>query len=448
MKWLSVAFLAALAAPVAFGQFSLYQVDGNVEHPVAAVLQLGEVGPEETATAQFRIRNTSSAPAALSLLAVRGTGFALAGAPATPVGLTSQQAIDFSVVFRANAVGTYSAALDSEGIAVILTATVIPSLTFQVDGATLSSAGLNFGTVEVDTPVSRRVTVRNLTSLPFIVPPISTQGAGFTLGPASPSGALFQPLDTASFDIIFQAAGAGTWTGALTIGGRVYPLSVAVVGAPLPRPILSVELAEPRSSRQGSVAVNLDAPARTAGAGTLTLGFEPLVKAAADAAIQLGVVGRSLPFTIAAGDTQVRFGDLAAVTLQTGTTAGTISVSVELGGVTDRKTIAIAPEPVSIVSAQGIRSAASIEVRVNGFDNTRTAGAVVYTFYDASGVPLPSIAVDNAADFASYFAGSDAGGAFALRAVFPVTGDASKIAEFQVEMKNSAGTASTGRVRL
>ena len=100
------------------------------------------------------------------------------------------------------------------------------------------------------------------------------------------------------------------------------------------------------------------------------------------------------------------------------------------------------------MSAQGVRSAASIELRVNGFDNTRTAGVVVYTFYDASGVPLPPIAVDNTADFAAFFAASDAGGAFALRAVFPVTGDASKIAEFQVEMKNSAGSASTGRVKL
>ena len=94
-----------------------------------------------------------------------------------------------------------------------------------------------------------------------------------------------------------------------------------------------------------------------AGAGTLTLEFEPLAKGASDAAIQLGVVGRSLPFTIAAGDTQVRFGDLAAVTFQTGTTAGTISVAVELGGVTDRKTIAIAPEPVASCRrrASGVR---------------------------------------------------------------------------------------------
>ena len=145
---------------------------------------------------------------------------------------------------------------------------------------------------------------------------------------------------------------------------------------------------------------------------------------------------------------QVHFGDLLAVAFQTGTTAGTIGITVELGGVTDRKAIVIPPAPVGIVSAQGTKSANSVELRVSGFDNTRTAGAIVYTFYDAVGAALPPIAVENSADFAAFFAASDTGGAFALRAVFPVTGDTSKIAAFEVELKNSAGTASTGRVRL
>src|SRR5207248_8214241 len=110
---------------------------------------------------------------------------------------------------------TYSAALDSEGIALILTATVVPSLTFQVDGATLSAAGLSFGKVEVATAVSRRLSVTNLTSLPLIVPPMTTTGAGFTLSAARPGGALLQPLESTSFDVVFQPAGVGNWTGAL-----------------------------------------------------------------------------------------------------------------------------------------------------------------------------------------------------------------------------------------
>jgi hypothetical protein len=202
-----------------------------------------------------------------------------------------------------------------------------------------------------------------------------------------------------------------------------------------------VDLQDARSARDGSITVTFDAPARTAGAGTLTIGFEPLAKGATDPAIQLGVVGRSLPFTIAAGDT-----GLPPVNFQTGTTAGTIAIAVELGGATDRKTITIPPAPVVIQSATAARSQGTIEVRIAGFDNTRTAGSLVYTFYDTAGNALPSIAVDNSADFRTWFAGSDLGGMFGLRAVFPVTGDGSKITGFAVEMRNSAGNAVTGRL--
>ena len=74
---------------------------------------------------------------------------------------------------------------------------------------------------------------------------------------------------------------------------------------------------------------------------------------------------------------------------------------------------------------------------------------VAYTFYDTAGNALAgTIAVDNSRDFAAFFAGSNAGGNFLLRAVFPVSGDASRIAAFEAQMTNSAGTATTGRVRF
>jgi hypothetical protein len=134
------------------------------------------------------------------------------------------------------------------------------------------------------------------------------------------------------------------------------------------------------------------------------------------------------------------------VNFQTGTTAGTIAIAVELDGVTARQTVVVPPAPVHLGEAVATRSAGAIEVRLTGFDNTRTAGTVVYTFYDTVGNALPAISVDNAPEFASYFAESDAGGAFVLRSVFPVSGDASRIAGFAAQMSNSAGTTATGRI--
>ncbi len=433
---MKILLLCAALAQAAFGQFSIYRVDADAERPVGAVLALGNAYPAEPAATRLRIRNVSAAPAAVTALAVNGIGFSLTGIPKLPVGLAPDEAFEFAVVFQATVAASYSATLEADGISVLVTAAVLPELTHSI-----GTSGIAFGTIVAGTSLPARVSISNLTAFAMPVPPVSASGEAFAIAVAPDGAAVLQPGESVWFDIVFQPAGAGTWTGALTIGERIYPLTGMAVGPPLPKPLLAIDLADPRSGRTGSVSVTLDAPAKSAGAGTLTLDFEPLVKGATDPAIQLGIAGRSLPFTIAAGDSR-----LPAVNFQTGTTAGTIAIAVELGGATDRKTIVIPASPIGISSASASRTAGSIETRIAGFDNARTAGPVVYTFYDASGAALPPIAVDNTRDFAAYFAASDAGGAFVLRAVFPVTGDTSRITAFEARLTNSEGSSSTGRI--
>jgi hypothetical protein len=86
-------------------------------------------------------------------------------------------------------------------------------------------------------------------------------------------------------------------------------------------------------------------------------------------------------------------------------------------------------------------------VLVTGCDNTRTAGPLAFTFFDAAGntVAPGAIHTDATANFASYFQNSGLGGVFLLTALFPVTGDPSQISAFQVQIGNSAGTAQSAR---
>jgi hypothetical protein len=418
----------ALLAPSAFAQFA-FSVGGR---PVAGVFDFGE-----STAVQFRLTNTSDQAAVLSNLSVRGAGFSIDGGPALPMVMAAGAALDFRVVFDGAAVASYSAELAADGVTVLLTASVRPRLTYSPLGA----AGLDFGSVDVGGAVTRRITAANLTPAILAAPAVSATGDAFTVAGAS-AGTPVLPGQSTEFDVVFRPPGAGTWTGALTIDDRSYALTGVAVGLPLPKPVLNLDVA------QLTVAVGLDAPAKTAGAGTLTLDFTPLTPGATDPAIQLGIVGRLLPFTISPGDTHVRFGDLDAVSFQTGSTAGTIGIAVELGGATDRKEMVIPAAPVAILTAQAARTAAGIELRIGGVDNTRTAGAVTFTFFDASGAALPAISVDYTRDFAGYFAASDQGGAFLLRSVFPVTGDASTIREFAVQMTNAAGSSTTGRVKF
>ena len=83
-----------------------------------------------------------------------------------------------------------------------------------------------------------------------------------------------------------------------------------------------------------------------------------------------------------------------------------------------------------------------------GFDNTRSAGALTFSFFDAGGNALVApIQANGSSDFAAYFQNS-AGGAFELKAVFPVAGDISQIASFQAVVTNSAGNATTARTNF
>src|SRR5450759_1779776 len=92
--------LALVLAPAARAQFDLFLVEGNTERAAPAVYDFGSLYADETASAQFRLRNTSSAPATLTFLVAAGVSFTLTS-PALPVGLAPQGAIDLRVAFRA-----------------------------------------------------------------------------------------------------------------------------------------------------------------------------------------------------------------------------------------------------------------------------------------------------------------------------------------------------------
>ena len=163
-RFLRVALLAASFAPAGYGQFQLLVVNGSAEQPAPAVYNLGSLYPNQTSSAHFRLRNTSRAAATLTVLAVPGAGFTLNG-PALPLALNPQAAVDFTVTFLAPDAGSYSAVLQSQGVSLLLLATVLPGLTYQVDtGAGLQPLGtgpVDFGSVELGSSAVRHFAAVN-----------------------------------------------------------------------------------------------------------------------------------------------------------------------------------------------------------------------------------------------------------------------------------------------
>ena len=295
--------------------------------------------------------------------------------------------------------------------------------------------------------LARHFAAVNQTAVVLTVPAIAVPAGDFALSGGAPSGLTLQPGQTANFYVQFAPTATGARGGSLVIGNTSYALTGTGVQQPLPNPVLSINLPQALSDRQGAVTVTLDAASRTSGSGTLTLDFQPASGLTDDSAIVFVSGGRTAAFTVSPGDTQGYFGAQLTAIFQTGTTAGALTFTVQLGGVTAQQTIAILPTTVGITSVQGVRSTAGIQVQVTGFDNTHSAGPLTFTFFDAAGNAIApgAISTNATAGFSSYFQNSGQGGVFLLTAVFPVTGNPSQVGAFQVQIANSAGTAQSAR---
>ncbi len=268
-----VLLLIFFLAPAAHAQFNLFLVDGSTEQPAPAVYDFGSLYAGETASAHFRVRNTSSAASTLTTLAVAGVGFTLTS-PTLPVGVAPQGAVDLTVAFSATNAGAYSASLHSDGIAILLTATLAPRLTYRIDAPGAVFPGpVDFGSVITGSGAARGITFRNETSLVLTVPAITVHGTDFSLQAAAPSGQTLQPGQGGEFTILFAPQATGAHQGSLILGDRTYPLLGTGIDPPLPKPTVSLDLKQAASAQQGTLIVHFDAPAQSPRDGHRDLGF-------------------------------------------------------------------------------------------------------------------------------------------------------------------------------
>jgi hypothetical protein len=440
--------LAAGLLPAAYAQFELSVVVGGAELPVASFYDFGNVASGDQASAHFRLRNTSDATATLTVLAAAGIGFTLSGAPTLPATVISQAAVDFTVGFTALLPASYSAIFSADGVSAELGAVVVAGLTFQVEiGAGKISLGsrVDFGSAPVGQAAIVHFDISNQTGLALPIPAFALTSGDFAFSGAVPASVL-APGQGSGFAVQFLPTAAGPRNATLTIGALAYGLTGAGIAVVLPTPQITIHLPQPQSAQQGSVRVTFGSPAASSGSGTLTLVFQPAVAGETDPTIAFLFGGLTATFTFSAGDTQGSFGGQPEAAFQTGTTAGTLVWAVQLGGASVEQNVVIAPALVGITTAGATRSAGSVTVQLDGFDNTRTAAALTFSFFDATGAPIAGpIDADGGPAFQTYFGGSNTGGDFALQAVFPVTGDPARIASFAASIANQAGTTTTAR---
>jgi len=285
----------------------------------------------------------------------------------------------------------------------------------------------------------------------------ATGGAGgyvFTIGSGAPPGiavsssGLLSGTPTAAAAFSFGVTVTDSKQETVT---QTYQLTIN--NPPVSRPTITGVGTTAPPAQQPTISVTLQQPYPTDLSGTLVLTFAPAQGSVDDPSVQFSTGGRSVTFTVPAGQTSAVFPS-ATVTMGTGTIAGTITLTLHFTAegkdVTPNpppmQTIVIGPQAPVITKVTMTNTSGGIEVDVTGFSNTREMVSATFTFQAASGTTLAggTQTISVGSIFSTWFndpASSPFGSQFTFAQTFNISGSTSGIANVSVTLTNAQGTS-------
>jgi hypothetical protein len=447
--------LAVLAfLPVsAFAQLQLFEFNGTTETPVTNLYQVPPAAPGDNVIIRFRVFNTGAGAVTFQTLSLAGEAFIISTAPSLPYVIAPGSFAEFDITFSPFAVGSYSANILVNTIAVTLegNAAAEPSISAGTTPLSVGST-VNFGQIQFGLTTSQTFTLSNPNGTNVTISQINVTGAGFK-GPTGITTPLtLAPGQAAAFQVTFAPAAGQTYTGTLSVDQRTYSLTGLGLTPPVPTATIVFTSPQISSALQTTLIIQLASASQVAATGTLTLAFQSAVAGVSDdPAIQfLTGPPRVTSVTVAPGDSIAKFGAATNIMFQTGSTAGVIVFTLQLADTTQQASLSIAPAQVYLDTASGTLEAGSVVVGLIGYDNTYSASQLQFTFYDTNGIALPNglITANVTQDFQSYFQTTTAGGSFQLRASFLISGDSAVLGSVVVSITNSVGVTTTQRLTL
>ena len=442
--------LIALLPLAAQAQLTMNAVNGTTETAVTSTYQFGQVPLNTTLSVQFQIYNTGSAAVSVNIATLSGTGFTFEYPPVIPYPIppNSAAAENIWVSFTPTSTASFSASLQVGSLSVILLGSGVTAPTLT------SAAGCsgNFGNVPLGSTTTCTFTLANLNPQAITVTAIAVNGLGFS-GPNGVTAPLnLQAGQSASFSVSFTPPAAINYSGTLTIGTQSYALSGTGQPPPLPTPSLQFDSGAFSSGQQRVLTMTLPSPATIAATGYVSLTFTPSTPVVADDSeiVFLANGARTVPFSVSAGATKALLNGQGSATFQTGTTEGTITFTITSPQLSGSPT---APPMVAIPGASVIVDSTSaskerpgfLDVTITGADNTYSAGAMSFSFFDTSGNAMDSASANFATAFKSYYATvNKSGSSFIALVTFPVNGSAANIGSVAVILTNAAGVTNTG----
>jgi hypothetical protein len=335
----------------------------------------------------------------------------------------------------------------------VLSTTFTPSDTVDYNTASAQV------TIQVNySPIAIASVSPNTTPLTMSPLPIAITGTGFTsTSVAEVNGtavATTVQSATALTATVPKANLAAIGTLSLTVYDPTSKFTSNVVHITITAPSADVTVSVPStpgSGEQPGITIGLNSPYPTDLSGALTLTFAPKsANGVDDPAVQFSTGGRTLNFTVPAGTTTT-----PAVALQTGTVAGTITVTLSLttGGVdvtppgVSPITLVIAPAAPVITSVKFTNdSSGLITVVINGFSNTRdmTQATFVFTGSDAQSLGSAQVQIPVSSLFSPWYSSSASdqyGSEFTYTQNFQLSKPDANITGVAATLANSIGTS-------
>jgi hypothetical protein len=395
------------------------------------------------------IGNLGSGPATINSITATGAGFSTQGVALLPLTLNAGSQLTFMVLFMPLAAGPSQGMLQvsyaSGSTSALLSGTGIASyFSYQTTqgGQTsplLPNQTITFPATAIGGTSTAVVQFQNTDTVALGISAPSISGTGFAITSAPFFPLTLQPQQSASITISFTPSQSGPSSGYLQIGLDDFSLSATGLAPPAFQFTGASGIEQP--FQQPSIGLALLSPYPVDLNGILTL-TEASSSFFADPAVQFSSGGRQVEFNIPAGTLQAVFpGGATQIRLQSGTVAGTISISAAFTAGTPP--IAVTPSnaptlqlfvpslaPVLLTASIGASTSNSLTIVVTGYTTTRSLEQLTFQLTPASGVSVATttatVDVSSAAQLWFQTAASqNAGGQFTVAVPFTFTSSGS-----------------------
>lgn len=400
----------------------------NVTNPISSnsAIAFGQVGVGATKSATFTVTNSTASTLSVPTPSIVSSVFSqspytLGSLSGWPSSLAAGGTASFTLAFAPTQQALVTATLTLGSRTYPLTGTGIPgpglesllvsyTLPTGVHYNITTATPVDFGSVQTGSTAAYIFTVSNPATNfgSQTISSISLSGAGFTLTSVPTLPVTLNPGDTTTFTVAFAPSQAGSQSATLAIGTLRFTLSGKAVALSL-NPSIQVSPAIVTSGQQAQVSVPLSSSSQVNTTGTLTLSFTSAVNGATDdpAIIFTNTGTRTAAVSFVSGSSSGSFANgQNSLTFQTGTTAGTLKFTLSFAsGQTVSKSFDITPAAVQIVSSSAVKQSPYLVVNVSAYDNSYSAGKLLFNFYDTKGALLTpgGISIDETQDFHNYF---------------------------------------------